>query len=501
MAATEPTTPTTPPDLGKLGEQIQTTSEELTTLIKQRDSEIKKNGEATEKTALKLDATGERLEAMATDAKTAGEAMDAQKKRVDEMEKKFNRPGFNNMEIEQAKSPGQAFVSSDAYKGMLKSGKFISDRVQVKSFFAKDAAPPGVVTTDAGSAGALIVPMRVPEIIIPPQRAMRMRDLITVANTTSPTVEYTEETGFAPLWTETTADAVAGDTAIVVDTISGISATQTIKIGTEVHTVASVVAGTNTVNIDPIYGLAADWPAGTEVVANDVNPTAEGLIKPQMNVKYELKTVSTKTIAAWIPISKQALADAGQLESAINTRLLYTLALSEERQILYGTGAGQDLQGILTNAGIQTYLWSAGTVGDTEIDAIRRAMTLARLAEYPTSGVVLHPTNWENIELQKGTTGRYIWVQVTEGGVMRIWKMPVVDTTAIAVGTFLTGAMKLGATLYDQQLASIDVAEQHEDFFTRNMVALRAEERVALANFRPEAFVAGTFDHAPVAGP
>ena len=81
---------------------------------------------------------------------------------------------------------------------------------------------------------------------------------------------------------------------------------------------------------------------------------------------------------------------------------------------------------------------------------------------------------------------------------MRIWKMPVVDTTAIAVGTFLTGAMKLGATLYDQQLASIDVAEQHADYFVRNLLALRAEERIALGNFRPEAFVDGTFDHAPV---
>ena len=156
MAAEEKET--TPPDLGKLGKQIQSTSEELKTLIEQRDSEIKKNGEATEKTAKKLDETGERLEAMATEAKAAGEAMDAEKKRIDELEKKFNRPGFNDMDVEGSKSPGAAFVTSEAYKGMVASGKYISDRVQVKSFFAKDATPPGTVTTDAASAGALMDP-------------------------------------------------------------------------------------------------------------------------------------------------------------------------------------------------------------------------------------------------------------------------------------------------------------------------------------------------------
>jgi HK97 family phage major capsid protein len=69
----------------------------------------------------------------------------------------------------------------------------------------------------------------------------------------------------------------------------------------------------------------------------------------------------------------------------------------------------------------------------------------------------------------------------------------VVETAAIAEGTFLTGAFGLGATLYDRQQANVRIAEQHADFFVRNAMAILAEERLGLACKRPESFVRGTF--------
>ena len=229
---------------------------------------------------------------------------------------------------------------------------------------------------------------------------------------------------------------------------------------------------------------------------NSASVVPETQAKPQSNLSFNLKTESVKTIAHWIPASRQILADAPQLRGYVDQRLIYGLNQAEEQQILYGAG-GANLQGIMTHTGIQTYSWSAGAVGDTKIDAIRRAITLARVAEYPVTGIVLHPKDWEDIELAKGTDGRYIWVSVTEGGQSRLWRAPVAETTAIQEGECLLGAFRMGAMLWDREQTTIRVAEQHEDFFVKNMVVILAEERIALTIFRPEAFVAVEFDEAP----
>ena len=121
------------------------------------------------------------------------------------------------------------------------------------------------------------------------------------------------------------------------------------------------------------------------------------------------------------------------------------------------------------------------------------------LAYYEPSGVVLHPNDWEDIELTKNTQGTYLFsVSMQVGGEARIWRMPVIDTPAMPEGTALVGAFGTGAQLYDREQASIRISEQHADFFVRNAIVVLAEERLALAVKRPESFVKIDFDHAPV---
>jgi len=162
---------------------------------------------------------------------------------------------------------------------------------------------------------------------------------------------------------------------------------------------------------------------------------------------------------------------------------------------------GENLLGVLNTSGVQTYDWSSGgtsPVPDTKADAIRRAATLAFLAYYEPTGVVLHPNDWEDIELTKDTNGQYlVAVSVALGGEPRIWRMPVVDTPAMPEGTALVGAFGTGAQLYDREQATIRISEQHADFFVRNAIVVLAEERLALAVKRPESFVSVTFDNEP----
>ena len=49
------------------------------------------------------------------------------------------------------------------------------------------------------------------------------------------------------------------------------------------------------------------------------------------------------------------------------------------------------------------------------------------------------------------------------------------------------------AKLYDRWEATVEVATEHADFFIRNLVAILAEERVALTINRPDLLIIGTF--------
>lgn len=240
--------------------------------------------------------------------------------------------------------------------------------------------------------------------------------------------------------------------------------------------------------------------AASTVPQRNDNNTAFGL-KPQSALSFEGHQSPVRTIAHWEAAHRNVLADEPQLRGIIDNELLYGLRLAEDAQILAGSGTGEDLEGILNTPGIQSYNWSDGAVDpvpDTKADSLRRAATLAFLAYYQPTGVVLHPNDWEDIELTKNTNGDYLLaVSIALGGEPRVWRMPVIDTPAIPEGKALLGAFGLGAQLYDREQANIRIAEQHSDFFVRNAVVVLAEERLALAVKRPESFVEVNFDSAP----
>jgi HK97 family phage major capsid protein len=223
--------------------------------------------------------------------------------------------------------------------------------------------------------------------------------------------------------------------------------------------------------------------------------------KPQSTMTFVGEQAPVRTIAHWEAAHRNVLADEPQLRSIIDNELLYGLRLTEDNQILSGSGTGEDLAGILNNGSIQSYSWSSGAttpVADTKADAVRRAATLAYLAYYEPTGIIVNPNDWEDIELTKNSQGTYLLaISVAGGAESRIWRIPVIDTPAIASGTALIGAFGTGAQLYDREAASIRISEQHSDFFVRNAIVVLAEERLALAVKRPESFVKVTFDAAP----
>ena len=74
-----------------------------------------------------------------------------------------------------------------------------------------------------------------------------------------------------------------------------------------------------------------------------------------------------------------------------------------------------------------------------------------------------------------------------------LWGQPVVSTQSMATGKFLTGAFQLGAQIFDRMDAMVEISTEDDQNFRKNLVTVLAEERLALAVYRPEAFVQGDF--------
>ncbi len=218
----------------------------------------------------------------------------------------------------------------------------------------------------------------------------------------------------------------------------------------------------------------------------------EGAAKAQSDISFGLVTTTVKTLAHWFRASKQVLSDIPLLQSYINGRAIYGLKYKEEEQLLAGDGTGQNLLGLIPQATL--FNEALRKTGDTKIDTLRRAILQVRIAEYRASAIALNPVDWADIELTKDANGSYIWVNVQEGGAQRLWKLPVVDSNAVPEGEFLVGAMNIAAQVFDREDAAVEVSTEDGDNFRTNMVTIRAEERLALAVYRPESFVHGEFD-------
>lgn len=226
---------------------------------------------------------------------------------------------------------------------------------------------------------------------------------------------------------------------------------------------------------------------------NGAGMVAEGDTKPSSDIKLDLKTTSAKVIAHWMKASKQVLDDIPQLRSMIDQRLNYGLELKEEGQILNGDGTGQNLLGIIPQA--TAYVAPIALEDINIIDVMRLAQLQAALAEYPATGHVLNPTDWAYIETLKDNIGRYIIGNPQGSTSPTLWRLPVVETQAIAARKFLTGAFRQGAQIFDRWESRIEVGFVNDDFI-KNLVTILGEERLALAVYRPEAFIYGDFDAA-----
>lgn len=345
----------------------------------------------------------------------------------------------------RVKSLGLTVVDSPEFKSMLKGftgdggvripdrAKVQTDPIQVKSLFT------GVSST---SAGAFVVNERTDIVEMLGRKELKVRDLCSNRRTMSDTVEFVRQTSHT------------NNAAVVAEATSSAPPA-----------------------LPALDGNALS--AGAALVNN-----AGGGYKPEGAWAFEIVTANVKTIAEWVPITKRALADVAQLEGLINDELRADVSEAEEDQILNGNGSGENFTGIRTTSNVQTQAFATDM-----ITTIRKAITKARyVGRVIPNGIVLNPADDEAIDLLKDGENRYYFGGPFTMGQKSIWGLPVVVSESQPAEEALVGDFSK-AVIWDREQTTVTMTDSHADFFVRNLVAVLAEERLAMGVTRPTAFV------------
>lgn len=277
-----------------------------------------------------------------------------------------------------------------------------------------------LVLSDPESAGAMVVPQDSGIVVPYPVAPTTVLDIITIGSTDNDAVQYVRVTG------ETGAAAGVGESTTVEDP-------------------------------DPL--------------------TSASGYKPELGLQMERVTATVESIAGWIPASTRSLSDAGQLRTLIDRFLRSAVQREAERQVIDGTGTGEEIEGIdVAHTLDQPY--SATVAGlNPLLETTRKALTQIQTSSMVVpNAYVLHPLDWEKIELARMEKN-----PANEGagpGLRFLHGVPVVLNNRVTAGEGWVGDFRW-YVLWMREQFSVQASNAPGNFFLRNLVALLGEERAA----------------------
>ena len=191
-------------------------------------------------------------------------------------------------------------------------------------------------------------------------------------------------------------------------------------------------------------------------------------------------------------LERQMLSDVRLFQDFVSGSLRDGVIMALEGEIIAGDGTGAHLLGLSATSGIQTQAKGADPTPDT----LRKAITKLQLVNLASGFFLIHPSDWEEIELLRTADGLYISRTSPDNTPpvdtfnRTAWGVPVVVTAALTAGTgYLvdTGSVML----FEREGVQVDWSENIYDSgagatdFQRNLIRFRAEGRWGFGVTRP----------------
>jgi HK97 family phage major capsid protein len=192
------------------------------------------------------------------------------------------------------------------------------------------------------------------------------------------------------------------------------------------------------------------------------------------------------------PIPRAYLDDIRLLRQYLDGALREGVKLAIEDQLINGTGAGENMTGLLGTELIWTQAWDSDLLTTT-----RKAITTLELASIAPDGWCFYPSDWEAFELLQDLAGRfYNPAQVpVDRAQRRLWGLPVALSTQMPQGVAVLADFRGSTKMWEREAVRIDWSENTYDNYTQmsdfeaNLIRFRAECRIGFAVLRPAGVV------------
>jgi len=230
-----------------------------------------------------------------------------------------------------------------------------------------------------------------------------------------------------------------------------------------------------------------------------VGATAEGAALAQTDFDITATSVNVNRIGTFLRVTEEMLNDTPQLSSYISARVPEKILSIEDTQLLNGSGSGANQSGLFTD-GTAFNATTSGFVdaieNSNEYDVLVAALNQLALSNYQADTILLNPTDLHKIALLKSTQNEYLRQQIYSGLVPQIMGVNITANTAVTAGNFLVGNLRQASQLWVRENLSVEFSRDDNVNFTKNLVTIRVQERIALTNYLPNAIVQGTFSTA-----
>jgi HK97 family phage major capsid protein len=227
---------------------------------------------------------------------------------------------------------------------------------------------------------------------------------------------------------------------------------------------------------------------------NSAAEAAEGAAKAESALTWSLVNMPVSTVAHWIKISKQLAGDAPALAAYVNSRMAYGVNQKVDTQLVIGDGTAPNLSGTYDSGNYTAHGIANAALGSTLKKLVLFRQVIAQLyaAGFPPDAIVLNPADWATIEIELLTTaaGQTLY-NVNQGGQAFLFGLPVIQAIGMAADTFQIGRFAEAYMIYNREGVVVEMSDSDSDNFTKNLITIRAERRLALATEKPAAVRGG----------
>jgi len=255
--------------------------------------------------------------------------------------------------------------------------------------------------------------------------------------------------------------------------------------GTSIFNYATIIpVATDSIQVAVLTGMTNN--AASQLQATSATATGSAFIKAESDLDWGNATVTLNSIAHWLRASKQIIADVPYLAGLVESQAAAGVMNKFENLFFTATSAANGWNGVDNTTGIQTQSFSTSV-----IQSIRKGMTKLQtntdLGNYVPNAIFMHPTDWEGLQLLTTTAsgGDYVLANPSFGGVNTLFGVPVVVSANVPVGFAYVGDWSL-VQIFDRQSTALYISDSDGNNFTRNLVTLLVEARVAAGFNRPQ---------------